>query len=189
MCFPRALTLLLPRSCHQRFAANSSSHEDHFVRSLAVFSQVSPLVFANWVKLSLHRSTGLPHLRRPIGGSQSNKRLDHLPSSLRATCPAHRHLRRLCSSAFHERLPTPPLYILIGLSCVTIFDCSVKSGLRIPHPTYKRSTRSTTNKEGEQSYSKNRGKSADRWHSKRTIFMYTRIPTNKAADQRVRIRL
>ena len=34
------------------------------------------------------------------------------------------------------------------MSCVTIFDCSVKSGLRIPHPTYKRSTRSTTNKEG-----------------------------------------
>ena len=48
-------------------------------------------------------------------------------------------------------------YILIGLSCVTIFDCSVKSGLRIPHPTYKRSTRSTTNKDEEQSYSKNRG--------------------------------
>ena len=34
----------------------------------------------------------------------------------------------------------------------------MKSGLRIPHPTYKRSTRSTTNKDEEQSYSKNRGK-------------------------------
>ena len=90
------LTILLPD--YHRLSANSSSQEHHFSRSLADRCQLSPFDLMNLHNASSHLIAGLPHARLPACGSQSSSRVDHPRSPLCATCPAHLHFRRLCSS-------------------------------------------------------------------------------------------
>ena len=70
------------------------------------------------------------------------------------------------------------LYILIGLSCVTVFDCSVASG--IPHHTYKRPTRVTLlGKDEERPYSMNRGE--ERRSDAPALHMFREIENRRAS--------
>ena len=75
----------------------SSSKAVHVPRSWAICFQwvrISCIPYASRIKStisSVQRLLGRPTLRLPSCGTQANIRDDHLPSILRARCPANRH--------------------------------------------------------------------------------------------------
>ena len=83
----------------------SASRYSHMPLSLAHTSHFAFLLAANFSKSSSHLVAGLPRVRSPLLGSQCKTRVDHLPSVRLATCPAHFHLRRLCSVTQSTSVP------------------------------------------------------------------------------------
>ena len=85
--------------------ANSSSQLAQESLSCAISSHRFPTRTAIAFSPSSHRVAGLPGARPPVHGTQCRNLRVHLSSVRLAMCPAHRHLRRRCSSTQSRTFP------------------------------------------------------------------------------------